>query len=48
MYYWVDHFECVRIEVGVWRKTFEIVRFKIKKIFCEIKKIKVTFYFEIK
>ena len=35
----LDHFECVRMRMSVCIKIFEIVRFKIKIIFCEIKEI---------
>ena len=32
-------FECDKIRMSVWIETFKIVRFEIKIIFCEIKKI---------
>ena len=33
-----DNFECVGMEMSVWTETFEMIRFEIKIIFCEIKK----------
>ena len=41
---WNEHneltiFECVRMRMSVWIEIFEIVRFEIKIIFCEIKEI---------
>ena len=32
-----DYFECVGMRMSVWIETFEIVKFEIKIIFCEIK-----------
>ena len=41
----VDYFKYVGMRMNIWIKVFEIVRFKIKIIFCEIKKkSKMTFY----
>ena len=34
------YFECIRMRINVWIETFEIVRFKIKIIFCKIKNLK--------
>ena len=42
---WVNYFECVRMRMSVWIETFEIVRFEIKIICCEIKKSEMTFYY---
>ena len=41
---WVDHFEYVEMRMSVWIETFEIVRFKIRIIYCERKKSEITFY----